>query len=660
MITQELKSASESTVRSALVAADPMALRGLLYHATGDAKLERIQLGRVAWAFNDVTSVTEPEDLELLREKAFELLMAYREGRVEEPTAEATEQLKKAIFLAAGEEVPDDEIGLHHDMLALDPTPRGWGAGPSIRQAEDFRVIVVGTGLAGIHAAIQLKASGIPFVVLEKNAGVGGTWFQNTYPGARVDWPSVLYSHSYGTKFDFRYAFAPQQHNRDYMEWCVNENGVRSFIQFNTEVTSMVWNEEKSLWHVRTRGPDGSEQLETANAVISAIGLQERPNVPAIPGMERFKGAIFHSARYDKDIDLSDKRVVVIGTGCSGMQMAPELAPLCKHVTVFQRTPSWVFPAVGYRDELPAEMQWLNRNFPQYRNWLRFVFAWNLGDPGLYKQFLVDPEWDEPMSVNADNHQLRLKLLSYLDEKLGDRPDLLEQCRPNYPVFGTRPVIDNEWFDAIKGDSVTLIGAGAVEITEDSVISSAGEKVPADVVIFATGFRSNEYFWPLNMVGSNGMTIDQVWAKDGPRTYWGITIPHFPNLFLMYGPNANPVNLGPVQYGEWAMHYFLDCFKSMIEKGYASMEVRQDAYDRYNVAMDKRLAGMVSVYSNLRFHKSYFTNEFGRSAVQSPWTSAEAREALLNVNFDDYIIRRPGDDVVDGRPQLEAVAQAGR
>ena len=264
-------------VRSMLEHADPLTLRGLVYHATGDADLEDIEVVEVQWPFSTARSVTNPDDLSLIRRKALGLLRAYHDGTLHPPSAAPTSRLLKAVSLALDEHVAPNAMRMHLDMLALNPAPRGWGEPPNAGNAGDYPVVVIGAGLAGVNAAVQLQASGIPFVLLDKNAGAGGTWFQNTYPGARVDWPSVLYSHSYGIDFKFQYAYAPQVHNEEYINWCIDQYGVRPHMRFGVAVESLTWNEEESVWLVLSRDVDGAEKLYRAAAVITAIGLLERP-----------------------------------------------------------------------------------------------------------------------------------------------------------------------------------------------------------------------------------------------------------------------------------------------------------------------------------------------------------------------------------------------
>lgn len=638
MITTALRQAMDEQIDEAVETADPMALRGLLFHATGDESLRAIGTADMQYGFSEVRIVVDPADVASLRLKAAQLLRDYRDGRREPPPADADPALlTEAMGLAAGEPIPVDEYALHHSTLALDPTPRGWGTPPGSGAGGDMPVIVVGAGLAGINAAIQLKASGIPFVLLDKNPGVGGTWNQNRYPGARVDWPSRLYSHSFGIGYGFRHAFAPRAENEDYLNWCVDTFGVRDDIRLNTMVTAMRWDDAAGLWHVDSTGPDGETEHRTARVVISAIGLLERPFIPDFAGMAQFRGVSMHSARFDPGVPLEGKRVAVIGTGASGMQMVPDLAPLVAHTTVFQRTPGWLLPSPGYRDPWAEPAQWLNRNMPYYASWMRFVSAWNLGDHRLFEVFEVDPEWTEPGSVNAVNHRIREHLLANLQAKLGDRPDLLVQCTPDYPPYGNRPVIDNGWLEAIRRDDVRLTGDAIDHFVEDGIVTATGEHIPVDIAIFATGFRPNDYFAQIAIEGRDGVGIDAVWAKDGPRAYWGVAAPHMPNFFMLYGPNANPRNLGPVQYGEWAIDYILTAMKRMLEQGWKSVEVSQAAYDAFNVELDRECEKLVSVNPRTR-KESYYINAFGRSAVQSPWSSAQVMRAFSAFDAENYRI----------------------
>jgi 4-hydroxyacetophenone monooxygenase len=584
--------------------------------------------------FSETTAVTDPTEIANLGQRALKLLMEYRDGRREPPKRIDDQRLFIAMKLASGEDLSENDFDMHRDILALESAPEGWGKAPSHRRLADFSAIVIGAGLQGTNAAVQLKRSGIPFTVLEKAGGPGGTWWQTKYPGARVDHPSRFYSHSYaGVNYPFEHNFAPAAETERYVNWVVDTYQVRPHMRFGVEVTAMEWRENDQKWRVRARTADGKTEEHTASVVISAIGLLERPKIPKLPGAENFKGRVTHSSRFVWSEEFKGKRVVVVGAGCTGAQLVPDIAAQVRELTVFQRTPGWIIPVPGYRDPMPQQEAWLNANVPFYANWTRFVLGCMLGDPALNKILEVDPTWPDPSSPNELNHRMRERLMAYLREKLKDRPDLIEKCTPDHPPFGSRPILDNGWFDTLLRPNVTLRREGVVGLDADSVISETGEHVAADLVVFATGYDPNDYFRDIDIRGRQGVSIQEVWAKDGPRAYWGIVVPKMPNLFIMYGPNANPRNLGPVQYGEWAMGYFLQCFKAMVESGWSSMEISESAYERFNEELNSRLTAFISQ----KYHKSgYYANARGRSVVQSPWFSAEVKRGLQRVVFPDY------------------------
>src|SRR6185437_6916432 len=311
---------------------------------------------------------------------------------------------------------------------------------PDTPQLEGFSVAVIGAGMGGLNAAVQLKHAGIPFTVLEKNAGVGGTWYENRYPGARVDSPSRTYTHTYGVDFPFPNPFCPQSENEKYFNWVADTFDVRKDIQFDTEVTSATWDEETSTWEIRAEHPDGPRVLRV-NAVISCVGFLARPNLPQIPGMDTFAGRLFHSARWPADLELEGKRVAVIGSGCTGYQMIPEVAKVAGHTYAFQRTPNWVFDTPGYLDPFPEQVTWLDRNFPFFTNFVRFRTSWMYGPTNLHKTFTIDPEFQDPHTLSPTNKKIRDQRIEFLQSKFASRPDLLEKMRPDAPPMSARPIL---------------------------------------------------------------------------------------------------------------------------------------------------------------------------------------------------------------------------
>lgn len=631
-ITNDLKNASDELLRDVLTYSNPMAPIALIYHATQDPAFDAIETKTVPAGLGQANVIADAEDEERVRAKALELLRDYRDGRREPPVKVTREALLHAMALGAGEPVPEEEFDLHGDVLSLNADLIGWGEGPRNGDVATFPVIVIGAGLAGINAAIVLKASGIPFELLDKNAGPGGTWFKNRYPGARVDWPSRLYSHSFGVDYPFEHMFAPRAENERYLQ----------NTEFRTTCALAFKYAASNGWRTLPVGrfmrvkPTVVRQYD-ARAIISAIGLLDRPNVPAIPGIGDFSGTLVHSSLFDPATLLVGRRAAVVGTSASGLQMVPDLAPLVGSLEIFQRSPAWVVPTMGYRDRLPDQALWLDANVPFYTNWSRFVVGWILGDHKMFSIFEVDPDWPDPLSVNAENQAAREMALTHMHSKLKDRPDLIPKSIPDYPIFANRPVLDNGWFDALLRDNVELVTDPIERFTAEGILTRGGRSHPLDLIVMATGFNPNDYFSEIEIVGRNGVRIADLWSESGPQAFWGVTAPHMPNFFMLYGPNANPRNLGPVQYGEWALRFILSMIERLIENDWSAVEVTEASYRAFNDRLVERLQQIVSVNPRTT-HASYYITQPGRSAVQSPWSSAEVKEAFTNILDRDFDI----------------------
>ena len=340
-----------------------------------------------------------------------------------------------------------------------------------------------------------------------------------------------------------------------------------------------------------------------------------------------------HSTQVTEHTELSGLRVVVVGTGASGMQMVPVIAPDVASLTIFQRSPAWVVPVPGYHDLLPPEVLWLSANMPYYANWLRFFAEWMTSGQGFWKIFATDPDWQEPNTVSEINFKARNELVAYLEDKLSERADLRAKCLPDYPPFAKRFVVDNGWFDTLLQDNVELVTLDIDHFTDTSLVSADGTEYEADVVIFATGFRANEYFWPIDIVGRNGMDFGQLWEKDGARAFMGIAMPGFPNYFCLYGPNTQPRVNGPVPWGEMQTRYVLQCFDAMIANDWDALEVKEESFQSYNEELDEHLASTVWLDKRVR---SFYKNEFGRSAIMAPWGGYEYWRRTRNANLEDY------------------------
>jgi 4-hydroxyacetophenone monooxygenase len=640
----ELLDATDADIEDAVRYADPLALRGLLYQLTGDESITATKVSPVkGYVGGDLNvGVTDEDDIARLRAKAATYLKRHRDAGAPDVGPGPADRIPRSLALAGGrDELPPEDVELWVEELGLNPWARGltWTAPPPPERLAGFSVVVIGAGMGGLNVAAQLKHAGIAFTVLEKNPGVGGTWYENRYPGARVDSPSRAYTHVLGVGYPCPAPWCSRDENQEYFNWLADEYGLREHIVHDTEVVSVIWHEDDAQWEIEAKGPDG-ERVIRADAVISAVGLLSRPNLPSIAGMDRFTGPSFHTARWPEGLDLDGKRVAVIGTGCSGVQLIPELARLAGHVTVFQRTPQWLFEHDGYRAPFPEQVRWLDRNLPYHNNFMRFRTNWLLGPylSGPLRE--IDPDFDDPHARSAVNKRIRDERVAFIEKKLADRPDLIERMIPPHPPFSARPIqVDAGYnlYDALLRDDVDLVTQGIEQVTASGVRTVDGVDHEVDIIVYATGFRANECLWPMEVQGRGGRSVHDLWAEDGPRAYLGAMVPGFPNFFMIYGPNMNPYGgLGVINHEEMVTRWLLTLLADLVETGRTSVEVTDEAYRRYNDQLDARETH--KIYKDPRAN-SYYTNTQGRSVTNCPFPGNEMWHRLRRPVPDDLIVR---------------------
>lgn len=636
-VREELLEASDATIEGAIEHADPMVLRGLIYQLTGDPEIAATTTNEASRMGFTGGNELAPDDAALVRRKAVEFLKADRDAGAHERSIGPMDRLATSMPLTMGKEIEPEAYDLWLEELAVNPWARGleWSREPSERR-DEFTVTIIGAGMGGLNAAIQLKRAGIPFSIIEKNEGVGGTWHENRYPGARVDTPSRLYTHVFASDYSYPYSFCPWTENQKYFDWVADTFDVRKDITFKTEVRALTWDENASMWDITIDGP-GGERTRRSNAVITAVGFLNRPAPPDIPGVSRFEGPSWHTARWPADVDLTGKRVAVIGTGCTGYQMVPELALDVGHLTVFQRTPQWLFPSPGYRAPFPPEVTWLDRNLPFHTNFMRLRVAGGFSE-GFGPVARIDPDFQDEHAVSEINKAARDNCIAFLKEKLGDDEDLIATMTPEHPVLAARPVIvDSEYsvLDAIQRDDVTLVTDGIRGITETGIETENGEVHEVDAIVYATGFKATEYLFPMSITGRDGMTVEKLWAETGAQGYLGAMIPGCPNLWTLYGPNSNGGLLVPA-FQEMETVFALKCIERLILDGKQSIDVRHEAYREYNEMIDERNQCMA--WSDPRAQNYYWT-KFGRSATQNPLTPLEVWNLLREPDFEDLDVR---------------------
>jgi 4-hydroxyacetophenone monooxygenase len=588
-------------------------------HMAGDLSPIRGELKPHMLVINEVQGFMSEEEKAAARALALDIIRDYRDRGCPEPAPPSTADIEEMMAWLCCEEVPDEYIPMLMEEMELDGTDaRRVELRTDAEARAEFPVVVIGCGESGLLAGIRLQEAGIPFTIIEKNAGPGGTWWENTYPGARVDVGNHFYCYSFEPSDHWTEFYARQPELQQYFQDVMERHGVEPSIRFRTEVTAARWDEDSATWAVTVRTPDGEEEVLTARAVISAVGQLNRPNIPAIAGLDRFEGPWFHSAQWDHGVDYAGKRVAVIGAGASGFQIVPTIAPDVAHLTVFQRTAQWMFPNPNYHAQVGPGVKWALRHLPFYGRWYRFLILWSACDKGL-EGARIDPDWpNQEQSVSEGNEMTRLIFTDWITSQVGDDPELLAKVIPDYPPTAKRTLQDNgSWLGALTRDDVDLVRDGIDHIERDAIVTTSGDRIEVDMIVFATGFQANRFLWPMEIVGRGGRVLRDVWG-DRPKAYLGITVPDFPNLFCMYGPGTNLAHGGSlIFHSECQMRYITGCLDALISQGRRAMEPRLDVHEAYYEKVQAELQGLV--WSHPSVTHSWFKNPEGKIHVLSPW-----------------------------------------
>jgi 4-hydroxyacetophenone monooxygenase len=584
---------------------------------------------------NDSGGLPEPV-IQEIRTAAVEAITAWAGGRPLAIPAPSDELLLEMLSVSLGEPVPAGYAEMMRQEF--DDTPAsGPTTGHAAPESSDRPyVVVLGAGMSGICASIELQRRGIPHQIIERYGEVGGTWLENRYPGCGVDVPSHLYSYSFAPN-DWTHYFALRDEIFEYFRRVAREYGVYERTRFDTETLSARYCESRQQWDVEVRRADGVTETLHADVVISAVGAFNKARIPALPGISEFTGPQAHTARWPEDgIDLRDKRVAVIGTGASAMQVVPAIADTAQRVLVFQRTPQWAAPFEKFQVAIPEPVRMLMAELPLYLHWYRLRIGWAFNDR-IYDALQKDPEWTTPdVSINPINDGQRRSLTRYIEAQLGDRTELLPKVLPTYPPFGKRMLLDNGWFRTLRRDDVDLYTRSVVEVLPDAVVDDAGDIHDVDVIVWATGFDVVHFISPIEVVGRSGRSLQETWDGDDARAYLGTCVPDFPNFFVLYGPNTQFGHGGSlITVVERQVHYIMDILEKMRSNDLGAVEVRRDVHDRYNERVDEAHEHMVWTHQGM---ETYYRNSRGRVVVNNPFRIVDVWKWTETAHLEEYLV----------------------
>lgn len=486
-----------------------------------------------------------------------------------------------------------------------------------VRDGEDHDIVIIGAGFSGLGMAIELERAGMDgFVVLEKARDVGGTWWENTYPGCGCDIRSLLYSYSFEPKRDWSRMFAAQPEILDYLRHCADKYRIRPRIRFGVEVTGVEYDDATGRWDVWTAGG----QTITARAVVAGMGPLHQPRYPDVPGMERFRGTVFHSAQWDHSCDLTGKRVAVVGTGASAIQFIPRIADQVAGLTVFQRTPPWVVPQPDRR--LSEREHRLFRRFPALQRAYRYLIYWEQEALGLGLR--------HPRLLHAAQALVR----GYIRRQISD-PELRRKITPDYTLGCKRVLVSSDYYPALTRPDVDLVDGEVAEVREHAVVTGDGTEHPVDVIIFGTGFHVTDAFDGAHIVGRDGMKIQDAW-RDGMEAYLGVTVAGFPNLFLLLGPNSGLGHNSMVFMIEAQARYVRQCLDALRRDGARSVEVRPEAQSTFNGRIHGKLKDAVWSAGGCI---SWYLDEHGVNRTLWPGSTLSYWLRTRRLRPRDYLIR---------------------
>nr|WP_225951981.1 NAD(P)/FAD-dependent oxidoreductase [Mycobacterium sp. OAS707] len=617
-------------MRASLRQADPGVLVAVLAQLTGDGSV----IERFGPAISHVpdpperAGVTDADTAEALVAAVVEALDAPVSSDAVDP-----ELFKRLLPLALGSEVDDEFVPLLLEQggfqLSQPALPR------TVPMPETMTVAIIGAGLAGIISALSLADAGVRYEIFDRNDEVGGTWLTTTYPGIGVDTPSAYYSLSREVNPEWSSYYPQGAEYQAYLVSLADKYGLRQHTRFGTEVEALWWDEDLKQWQIHSVDRHGTRRVSHASVVITAAGYLNRPRWPELSGRDTFAGTSIHSAQWDPSLDLTGKRVAIIGAGCTAVQIVDACVDAVAHMTVFQRQPHWVAPRRRASDDVPEYRRHLGRRLPYYAKWHRLKSFWGTADNN-YPVILQDPEWAKShLSISPANDVLLQMCLDYIDRTFGAGTELAKKVTPDFAPYGKRIIRDpGGYYAALTRDHVDVEAAEPAEVNARGIVTRDGRQIDLDVIVYATGYHL-DFLSTIDIRGRDGRKLTDEWG-DSPRAYRGGTVPGFPNLFINSAPNYSPGHGAGANFSMEVMaHYIVECLQLMALRGARTMEVTRQAYDEYVAGIDEAMSR--TVWCHTPNAHTYYRSGSGRVVVSTPYRLVDVwhqHRAPVEEHFD--------------------------
>ncbi len=602
-------------LRANLRLADPGVLVAVLAQLTGDARVVDRFAPRISHVPDppEQSGVTDAETAAEIVEAIVSALYSPRPP--DAVAADDPDLFARVAPVALGGAIGPEYLPMLLEQGGFQPSqpvlPR------TAKLPEGFRVAIIGAGIAGLTAALELANAGIDYQIFDRHPEVGGTWYTTRYPGIGVDTPSAYYSLSRDVNGDWSSYYPQGAEYQAYLVSVADKHDIRRHIRFSTEVEALWWDEGRQQWQIRTAGADGARDVSYANVVIPAAGYLNRPRWPDLDGRESFGGTSIHSAEWDPELDLTGKRVAVIGAGCTAVQIVDACVDQVAHLTVFQRQPHWVAPRRRASDEVPDYQRWLGTRLPYYANWVRLKSYWGTADNN-YPVILHDPDWAaEHLSISPANDVLLRLCLDYIDRVFGAGSDLARKVTPDFAPYGKRIIRDpGGYYAALAREHVDVEASEPARVNEAGIVTADGRQIELDVIVYATGYYL-DFLSGVDIRGRGGRTLTEEWG-DIPRAYRGGMVPGFPNMFISSAPNYSPGHGGGHNFGvEVMVHYVMECLQLMALREATMIEVQRRAYERYVADIDAIMAG--TVWCHTPSAHTYYRSGGGRIVTAFPY-----------------------------------------